>query len=87
MKTYTPMPWIVESDGTSIAMGDQVVIVSPAPDTASREEMKANARLIAAAPDLLTALQTMVIGQEMGHFSADAYAVARAAIAKARGES
>ena len=53
--SHTPGPWAVESDGTTVSMGDQAVIVSPAPDGSSREVVKANARLIAAVPDLLEA--------------------------------
>ena len=56
---HTPGPWTVESDGTSVSMGGQVVIVAPAPDGASQEEMRANARLIAAAPALLAALREL----------------------------
>jgi hypothetical protein len=47
------------------------------------DEMRANARLIAAAPDLLEALRNFVDGCSL---SIDAAAVARAAIAKATGE-
>lgn len=53
---HTPGPWIVESDGTTVSMSGQCVIVSPAPDNASRDVAMANARLIAAAPDLLASL-------------------------------
>jgi hypothetical protein len=51
---------------------------------------KKNARLIAAAPDLLVALEgVLAIGnltQALGSYSAVAIAEARAAIAKAKGE-
>lgn len=53
---HTPGPWRIESDGSSMAMGGQVCIVSPAPDNASRDEEQANARLIAAAPQMFAAL-------------------------------
>lgn len=52
---HTPGPWTVESDGSSVSFGGQVVITAPIYDEGSRDEEKANARLIAAAPDLLAA--------------------------------
>ena len=55
MSAHTPGPWTVESDGSTVSMGGQCVIVGPAPDGAPREQERANARLIAAAPDLLRA--------------------------------
>ena len=45
---HTPGPWTVESDGTSITMAGQVVIVAPAPDWAPIEVQRANARRIVA---------------------------------------
>lgn len=50
-------------------------------DRTTDEELRANARLIAAAPDLLEALQRI-----MAEDSEDCWQQARAAIAKARGE-
>lgn len=58
---HTPGPWVVESDGSTVTMGGQCVIVGPAPDGAPREVEKANARLIAFAPDLLDALKSQAI--------------------------
>lgn len=52
---HTPGPWRVECDGTSVCMAGQVCITDPGPDRATRAELKANAALIAAAPDLLAA--------------------------------
>jgi hypothetical protein len=60
MSSYTPGPWTVERDGSTVTMGGQCVITGPAPDGAPREEEKANARLIAAAPELLEALASLV---------------------------
>jgi hypothetical protein len=51
IQLYTPGPWGVESDGSTVTMAGQCVIVGPAPDGAGRDEEKANARLIAAAPE------------------------------------
>jgi hypothetical protein len=62
MKTsHTPGPWTIDTDKSSIIMSGQRTIINPAPDGASRDEEIANARLIAAAPDLLAALQRIMI--------------------------
>jgi hypothetical protein len=53
--SITPGEWTVESDGTTVSMGGQCVIVAPAPDYAPISEQRANASLIAAAPRLLRA--------------------------------
>jgi hypothetical protein len=97
MTKHTRYPWTVESDQTTVSMGDQVVIVGPAPDGASRAEMIANARLIASAPDLLAALQSMLdaddaicnnVGRGVDQAMSRIAAIdsARAAIARAQGE-
>ena len=88
---HTPGPWTVESDRTTVSMAHQAVIVAPAPDGASREEMRANARLIAAAPDLLRALERIAVYPcNCPHDSLPGdeceSCIARAAIAKAKGE-
>ena len=56
---HTSGPWTVEYDGTTVVMGGQCVIVAPAKDGSTREEEKANAALIAAAPCLLAALEAL----------------------------
>lgn len=51
------------------------------------KEQESNARLIAAAPDLLTALERLLDDSELcGHMLYDQYREARVAIAKATGE-
>ena len=56
--SHTSGPWKLENSG-ELVIGNQVMgFVGP--DTASREELKANAALIAAAPDLLAALEKAV---------------------------
>ena len=55
MNAMTQGNWTVEKDGTTVTMGGQCVIVSPAPDGATMEETRANAKVIAAAPDLRAA--------------------------------
>jgi hypothetical protein len=66
------------------------------PDTASYDEAKANARLIAAAPELLAALkecldyiEVTMEGEDLKQFPTERSAIkqARAAIAKAEGKS
>ena len=61
MKKTSKKNWKVESDGTSIVIDGQVVITDTAPDGSSLDERKANARLIAAAPDLFTACKAAYV--------------------------
>jgi len=85
---WTPGKWFVESDGTTVTMAHHCVIVAPAPDGAPQSEMKANARLIASAPDLLAALERLTdaaMTRDRGNVE-DALITARAAIASAKGE-
>lgn len=92
---HTPGPWTVDSDKTTVSMGGQCVIVAPAPDGAQQGEVRANASLIAAAPELLAALQDAEFlmrqagkhaGPMQDSFNRSAYD-ARAAIARAKGEA
>lgn len=83
---HTPGPWIVESDGSTVAMGDQCVITSPAPDGASRATECANARLIASAPDMLAALEAVEAAQRSGDYGT-AFAAVSAALKLVRGEA
>ena len=104
MKTnHTPGPWVVHHErGSEWALvmsggpaGRIICNVNPesCPDTSSapafvRMPMEANARLIAAAPDLLDALSDLLERIErsptlLPHISADSRNAARAAIAKA----
>jgi hypothetical protein len=102
---HTPGPWCIcgnEKEATIVRAGDGI-----ATHVARLHEMWicdehggsviANARLIAAAPDLLAALADMVDalkldtlqdgGQFIGEAYADLFAAAQNAIAKARGQS
>lgn len=94
--SYTPGPWTVEHDGQSLPIiMANAEIVALARETKQRNE-KLNARLIAAAPDLLAALEeltgivqgalddTNLHGLGMDSFTLQP---ARAAIAKALGKS
>ncbi|PVX77204.1 hypothetical protein [Paraburkholderia unamae] len=91
-KKFTPGPWSV---GGPTGYLNQVAI-DPSIGCAygAGEEVKANARLIAAAPDLLEALQTtalllqascMIFDPESRGIALEAVKEARAAIAKATG--
>ena len=85
MKEHTPGPWVasachVQKGGRSIAFASSGSGVSCGP-----EEARANARLIASAPDMLAALESIVVEADNGldcHLLAE---IAAAAIAKAKG--
>ena len=95
---HTPGPWSVKKHFSEWLIGDGNYLIattagSPAHlGRASAERDAANACLLAAAPDLLEALQKISNGQEMtGDFThAETVLryqeIARAAIAKATGE-
>lgn len=96
----TPGPWIVKqtSSGNPFvyegATGKTVAGVALVKKDCDREESEANARLIAAAPELLAALERTADvleyynenkGPTRDSALCDLFAIARAAIAKARG--
>lgn len=95
MSNYTPGPWIADAwvgtdpyddpDGPFVEVGD--VRWSPNKvDVPAAIEQKANADLIAAAPELLEALESLLAQVEQyGH--KPECDTARAAIAKAKGET
>jgi hypothetical protein len=79
---HTPGPWQAADDHVFNEIG----ILIPTIYGSNDDSIKANAHLIAAAPDLLEALQVIIgdIEQSPRRFSADQkVAIARAAIAKA----
>ena len=88
---HTPGPWAVNPVGAVVdsfrATGEIVPVCAllwPT-DVRSEDETEANARLIAAAPDLLAALKALVDVIDL-HYPRDHFTVltsARAAIAKA----
>ena len=106
MSAHTPSPWTFVQSGTgdfpiwNVRIGTRGLITLPA--TAGMETMDADARLIAAAPELLEALNLMAtIIDNMGDMPdgfihpspwktlkcEEALMQARAAIAKATGET
>lgn len=88
MSKHTPGPWQaqtfssheLQTDFAMVAIGKRAHIIGYS------EEDQANARLIAAAPDLLEALELMVDTYDNGGWPSSTLVIARAAIAKAKGE-
>jgi hypothetical protein len=97
---HTPGPWGAEYEpeyGVWKVMSYDYFDVAETSPFRSGTEQAANARLLAAAPDLLTALEQFVVGswsETVGCLCYDdecdpetcVYALGRTAIAKARGE-
>lgn len=88
---HTPRPWILNDDENTIRREDGVIIaaVYDLREDYDGEQEEANASLIAAAPDLLAALEEVsnARARQSHEFDIDAwYAKVRAAIAKAKGE-
>jgi hypothetical protein len=101
MSKHTPGPWVVNDIrdcGTFIQTKEEfengrltIGVVESATNRTyypTRYEAKANARLIAAAPELLDALQHVLAASDAGDMDslANAASEARAAIAKAEAE-
>ena len=96
--TYTPGPWTIQRYKDGQAAKQQILVHGPKPADAfladvysgnGSRDMEANARLIAAAPELLTALQVLTdhAGEMYPHFESERgqrdIAAAVSAIAKA----
>lgn len=94
MNGHTPGPWRISDsswvtnhrDIDAPTHGALAVVVWRMEEDERSPECEANAALIAAAPDLLAALEVAADALEMAEFFEKA-AQARAALAKARGES
>lgn len=102
MTTHTPGPWIAEQEvfapggivGIYVAQydarvqepGGRICQAYGNCLVTTDETVRANARLIAAAPDLLAALKAVVESWETGTRWRDEMGRARAAIAKAEGK-
>lgn len=91
MSGFTPGPWVIEkaADAYCIASVGNLVIM-PSSGKVKHDNTEADARLIAAAPDLLEALE-MIVAEADSYTARTGKPVynwldqARAAIAKARG--
>lgn len=101
MSNFTPGPWAVQKaeDCMGRHLDDAVkwvvtsakhdiwISTGPTWDPEHAEESEANARLIAAAPDLLESVKALLGCMSLAGWDGDPIAVkARAAIAKATGE-
>ncbi len=95
MNKHTKGPWLVTGEDNDFiyALGPNgcnkfwFSVCSAGPDKINSEEKAANARLIAAAPDLLEALQLLVQGEAKSYITIQEINKAIAAITKATGES
>ena len=91
--THTPGPWWRDDDGFIASGSDKTYITVASPNCSEDidiDEREANARLIAAAPELLAHLKMLVLGISEGmDIPKDGAAItaAREAIAKAEGEA
>ena len=89
---YSPAPWRATTQGGSVMDATNTVVAfvsdktTPIRGVEPAERRRANARLIAAAPDLLAALWAILYADQDNHIPADLHRQARAAIAKATGE-
>ena len=89
MSKHTPGLWVAKNDGGRpyIMAGGINIALTIGPFAYGMElEANANARLIAAAPDLLNALE-MIMAKVAGCERDPEYEAARAAIAKVKGEN
>ena len=90
---HTPGEWFTHREGFSTVyvecrIGGGLIqeVAACGPTAAGSEQQEANARLIAAAPELLEALQDCVTALHDLDYTAPELGPARAAIAKALGE-
>lgn len=79
----TPGPWIVDKD-FDVTTNGGCVVAWTAVGVFSQEERVSNAHLISASPELLSALQGVI---RVADRDTDEFIAARAAVAKALGES
>jgi hypothetical protein len=93
MSAYTPAPWVLEQDGdvyVRLALDNVLRCMDERSDVATSQDY-ANARLIAAAPDMLAALQMVEAiwsrDQTANIDPESPLAKVRAAIKKATGEN
>lgn len=92
MSKHTPGPWVVRYDyvvqAPAYEDGRLVPVAQPYGVNCDGTDLFANARLIAAAPELLEAIRGVIEHMEWSTDQGEAaYQFARAAIAKATGEA
>ena len=83
--SHTPGPWKVLVENHHIYAKDSYPVASATSHRKSEERL-ANARLIAAAPDLLAACELMLTVYGLKQEAPHAFETMRSAVAKARGE-
>lgn len=85
---HTPGPWRVGKGGPNMCptVGTEKGLMVAMVAYGDSHPTQANARLIAAAPDLLEALENLTIAIGMGWDLDGVLEVSRAAIAKAKGD-
>ena len=85
---HTPAPWQVSPYGNITSKSLTVARVEQMPGNYESEK-QANARLIAAAPDLLAILNEVCMQHDMGlnKIEASLYDIAKTALRKAKGEA
>lgn len=90
MSAHTPAPWIVRGNSIVADETEDRLEMRVRIHSGNRDDIKANARLISAAPELLDALQAILEFPSGQYSECDgydaAYENARSAIAKATGE-
>jgi hypothetical protein len=90
MTAHTPGPWEAYIDGqissvNTFAESDRAMLIDITRSGTSVKQDNANARLIAAAPDLLAALERLYAALSLDADMVLACEQARAALAKAKG--
>lgn len=85
MNKHTPGPWTYAGTGGHIGSPDRLRVADVNSLEIDSDTRQANARLIAAAPDLLALAEA--VAAHFGGTDAPLGAAARAAIAKAKGEA
>ena len=84
-KTHTPGPWEVTGKGNVVRVSEPQYVLAM---VAAWDEMQANARLIAAAPELLAVLKLLWLdARECGDWSDNYRARIESLIAKAEGSA
>jgi hypothetical protein len=93
MNKHTPGPWQYVFEGGTTAFitevdGSTIICIRTTENTTAHKNLAANVRLIAAAPELLEALEALLNYENLGAYErADVRQQARAAIAKATGSA
>ena len=90
MSTYTPGPWVqARVAGSTFIRGEGTPHGPKVATVADTDDVRANARLIAAAPELYEALRALVRVQDAQRIGplekGEAWKAARAALAKVEG--